>query len=138
MDPLTASVVAGIPPGTLIERMGMEVVQVSAEGGRATMPVAGNTQRQGLLHGGATAALVETIGSLAAGVHAGPESVAMGVDLNITHHRAVAEGVVTAIATQLHGGRTLAAYQVDVTDGQGRRIATGRITCALRPRPASG
>ncbi|WP_380168241.1 hotdog fold thioesterase [Jannaschia sp. R86511] len=119
-------------PGTLIERLGIEFVEVSAERLVATMPVAGNTQPYGLLHGGASVALAETLGSFGAMLAAGEGRVAVGVDINATHHRAARSGVVTAVATALQTGRTLASYEVVVSDDAGRRVCTARITCLLR------
>ena len=116
----------------------MRLVRVGAERTVATMPVAGNTQPYGLLHGGASAALAETVGSVAAAMHAGEGRIAVGVDLNATHHRAVREGVVTAVATPLSLGRSVASYEVVVTDEQDRRVCTARLTCALRERPPGG
>lgn len=124
--------------GTLVERMGMELVEVSAERTVARMPVRGNTQPYGLLHGGASAALAETVGSLAAATHAAPGRIAVGVDLNATHHRAVRSGWVTGVATPLSLGRSVASYEIVVTDDEGRRVCTARLTCALRERPPAG
>ncbi len=119
--------------GTLIERLGIEFVAASAEHLVATMPVAGNTQPYGLLHGGASVALAETLGSFGAMLHAGPAQVAVGIDVNATHHRAADTGRVTGTATALSLGRTLASYEVVVTDESGRRVCTARLTCVLRP-----
>lgn len=121
--------------GTLAERMGMELLAADAQRTVARMPVAGNTQPYGLLHGGASAALAETVGSIGAALHAGTGRIAVGVDLNATHHRAVREGHVTAVATPLSLGRSVAAYEVVVSDDEGRRVCTARLTCALRDRP---
>jgi uncharacterized protein (TIGR00369 family) len=134
MDDATAAVLAQIPSGTLIERLGIEVTEVSAARAVGSMPVDGNTQPYGLLHGGATAALAETLGSLAAMVHAHPDEIAVGVDLNITHHRAAREGVVTGVATQIYAGRTVASYEIEITGDDGKRVSTARLTCAIRPR----
>ncbi|MEX0913442.1 MAG: PaaI family thioesterase [Demequina sp.] len=119
---------------TLMTRMGIEVTEVSAERAVGTIPVAGNRQTHGLLHGGASAALAETLGSLAAAAHGGDGNIAMGVDLNITHHRAVQHGTVTGIATALHRGRTTATYAVSLVDDDDNTVATARLTCAIRPR----
>ncbi|MFC5379564.1 hotdog fold thioesterase [Aquipuribacter nitratireducens] len=119
-------------PGTLIERLGIEFVEVSAERLVATMPVAGNTQPYGLLHGGASVALAETLGSFGAMLAAGEGRVAVGVDINATHHRGARAGRVTGTATAVSLGRTLASYEVVVTDDAGRRLCTARITCLLR------
>ncbi|WP_131104976.1 hotdog fold thioesterase [Ornithinimicrobium sufpigmenti] len=121
--------------GTLAERMGMELLEADVQRTVARMPVAGNTQPYGLLHGGASAALAETVGSIGAALHAGADRIAVGVDLNATHHRAVRDGHVTAVATPLSLGRSVAAYEIVVTDDEGRRVCTARLTCALRERP---
>jgi uncharacterized protein (TIGR00369 family) len=95
------------------------------------MPVAGNTQPHGLLHGGATAALAETVGSYAATTHAGPGRAAVGIELNATHHRSVREGSVHAVASAVHLGGNLATYEIAVVDDDGRRVCTARLTCML-------
>ena len=123
--------------GSLGERMGIEVTEVEMDGDRparlvATMPVAGNTQPYGLLHGGASVVLAETLGSVGAMLAAGPGRAAVGVDINATHHRGVRDGTVTATAVPLHLGRTTACFEVVVSDDAGRRVCTARITCQLR------
>jgi uncharacterized protein (TIGR00369 family) len=118
--------------GTLLERMGIELVETTPERLVATMPVEGNTQPYGLLHGGASVVLAETLGSLGSQLHAGPGRVAVGLEINATHHRAARSGVVTGTATVLSAGRTLVSYEVVVTDEDGKRICTSRITCLLR------
>ena len=120
--------------GTLIERMGIEVLEASAQRVVGTMPVAGNTQPYGLLHGGASAVLAETLGSIAAMAHAGEGRAAVGIELNATHHRSATSGTVTGVATAIHLGRTMATYEVVITDERGKRVCTSRITCALLPR----
>lgn len=117
---------------TLTERMGIELVEASAKRVVGTMPVAGNTQPYGLLHGGASCVLAETIGSLAAAIHAGPDRATIGIEINATHHRGARDGKVTGVATMLHGGRTLATYEVIITDEDGRRVCTCRLTCLFR------
>ncbi|WP_297083225.1 PaaI family thioesterase [uncultured Demequina sp.] len=121
--------------GTLITRMGIVVDHVSAEKTTGSMPVEGNTQPYGLLHGGASAAFAETLGSFAAMAHAQAEEIAVGVDLSITHHRAMRDGTVRGTATALHRGRTIATYDVRIVDNSDRLVATARLTCAIRPRP---
>jgi 1,4-dihydroxy-2-naphthoyl-CoA hydrolase len=118
--------------GTLIDRMGIEVLEASPERLVATMPVEGNTQPYGLLHGGASVVLAETLGSIGAGLHAGPGRIAVGLDINATHHRAARSGLVTGTAKLLSAGRTLVSYDIVVTDDAGRRTCTSRITCLLR------
>lgn len=122
-----------VPMGALCEAMGVELVEASAERVVLTMPVAGNTQPYGLLHGGANAVLVETAGSIGAALHAGEGFMVVGLDISCTHHRGTREGTVTAVAEPLSLGRTVTSYQVRVTDEQGRPLCTGRLTCLIRP-----
>ncbi|GIH95008.1 hypothetical protein Psi01_56380 [Planobispora siamensis] len=117
---------------SLVERMGIEITEASAERVVATMPVDGNTQPYGLLHGGASCVLAETIGSTGAALHAGPGRIAVGIEINATHHRSATAGRVTGVATRLHGGRTVATYDIEITDERGRRVCTSRLTCMLR------
>jgi 1,4-dihydroxy-2-naphthoyl-CoA hydrolase len=118
--------------GTLMERMHIELVEADRQRVVGRMPVEGNTQPYGLLHGGASAVLAETLGSYGAVLHAGAERIAVGVDLNVTHHRAVRSGVVTGVATPIHLGSTVATYEVVISDESDRRVATARLTCLLR------
>lgn len=127
-----------LPPGTLMARLGIAIRSVDAEGCVATMPVAGNLQPHGLLHGGATAALAETVGSYAAQMHAGARAAAVGLELSITHHRGARSGVVTAVARAVHRGRTTATYLVEVTDESDRLISSARLTCLLLSESSSG
>jgi uncharacterized protein (TIGR00369 family) len=122
--------------GGLNEKMGVVITEISAERIVATMPVAGNTQPYGLLHGGASVALAETLGSIGSAIHAFPDRIAVGVDINATHHRSVTAGTVTGTATPIHLGRSMAAFEVVITDQDGRRLCTSRITCALLANPA--
>ena len=119
-------------PSSLMHRMGIEVVEATAQRLVATMPVEGNTQPYGLLHGGASVVLAETLGSFGASLHAGLGKAVVGLDINATHHRAARSGLVTGVATPISLGRTLACYEVVVTDQDGKRICTSRITCLIR------
>ena len=96
------------------------------------MPVHGNTQLVGILHGGAHVVLAETLGSVSAGIHAGPGRMAMGIEINATHSRAVDSGIVTATCDALALGRTLATHEIVVRDEQGRRLSTVRMTNIIR------
>jgi 1,4-dihydroxy-2-naphthoyl-CoA hydrolase len=118
--------------GTLADRMGIEFLEATAERVVGRMPVAGNTQPYGLLHGGASVVLAETLGSTGAAIHAGPGRIAVGIEINATHHRSATAGYVTGVATRLHGGRSLASYDIEITDEEGRRVCTSRLTCMLR------
>ena len=131
---LTAQITA-LATSALTTRMGIELTEVTAERVVATMPVHGNTQPYGLLHGGASVVLAETLGSVGSAVHAGPDRIAVGIEINATHHRAASSGIVTGVATPVHVGRTLSTFDVVVTDEEGRRLCTSRITCMLRDRP---
>jgi uncharacterized protein (TIGR00369 family) len=128
------SLYGAVHEGTLADRMGIEFVEAGPERVVGRMPVEGNTQPYGLLHGGASAVLAETLGSVAAAIHAGPERMAVGIEINATHHRAATSGYVTGVATRLHGGRSLATYGIEISDEQGRRVCTSRLTCMLRDR----
>jgi 1,4-dihydroxy-2-naphthoyl-CoA hydrolase len=119
--------------GALNEKLGIKLVEVSAQRLVGTMPVEGNTQPYGLLHGGASVALAETLGSDGSALHALPEKLAVGVDINATHHRSATSGIVTGVATAIHLGRSSAAYEVVISNEQGKRVCTARITCALIP-----
>ena len=120
--------------GGLNEKMGIELVEISAERVVATMPVEGNTQPYGLLHGGASVVLAETLGSIGSAIHAQPDRLSVGIDINATHHRSATSGTVTGTATAIHLGRTSASYEIVITDDRGKRVCTSRITCALLPR----
>jgi 1,4-dihydroxy-2-naphthoyl-CoA hydrolase len=117
---------------TLSGRMGIKIIEASPGRVVGTMPVAGNTQPYGLLHGGASCVLAESLGSLGAALHAGPDRVTVGIEISATHHRGATQGDVTGVATLLHGGRTLTTYEIVITDEQGRRVCTSRLTCLLR------
>ena len=121
-------------PDTLAGRMGIAIVSASLSPVRveATMPVAGNTQPYGLLHGGASCVLAETIGSLGAALHAGLGRIVVGTEISATHHRAVRDGLVTAVATLAHGGRTMATFEIVITDEADRRVCTSRLSCLIR------
>jgi 1,4-dihydroxy-2-naphthoyl-CoA hydrolase len=119
----------------LATAMGIEILEASAERVVARMPVKGNTQPYGILHGGASCVLAETIGSVGSALHAGPDRITMGVEINASHHRSATEGYVTGVATRLHGGRTMTSYEIIITDDRDRRVCTARLTCALRDRP---
>ena len=133
--PTIEEFVAAMPHGMgrLNDRMGIELLEISPERVVATMPVEGNTQPYGLLHGGASVVLAETLGSVGSGLHAYPDKFSVGVDINATHHRSATSGTVTGVATAIHLGRTSASYEVVITDERGKRVCTSRITCALVP-----
>ena len=123
---------------TLADRMGITIVEASAERVVGTMPVAGNTQPYGLLHGGASCVLAETLGSLGSALHGGPDRVTVGIEISATHHHAATSGVVTGVATRLHGGRTVTTYEIVISDAAGRRVCTSRLTCLIIDKVPGG
>lgn len=120
--------------GDLADRMGIKLLELSAERAVGTMPVAGNTQPLGLVHGGAYVVLAESLGSFAANVHAAPDGYAVGIEVNATHSGSAKSGYVTATATAIQLGKTLVTHEVVVTDEAGRRLSTVRITNLIRKR----
>ncbi|MQA07430.1 MAG: hotdog fold thioesterase [Pseudonocardiaceae bacterium] len=120
----------------LADRMGIKIIDWSPNRLVGTMPVTGNRQPYGLLHGGANAVLAETLGSTAAALSVGLDRATMGLELSCTHHRAATEGDVTGVATPVHVGRSTATVHVVITDESGRRTCTARLTCIIRDKPA--
>ena len=118
--------------GALADRMGIEIVEFDREHAVARMPVEGNTQPIGLLHGGAYCVLGESLGSMHANFLAGPGRVAVGVDINATHTGSATSGFVTGTARVIHAGRTLTVHEIVVTDENGRRCSTIRITNLIK------
>ena len=120
--------------GPLADKMGIQLLELSAERAVATMPVDGNTQPLGVLHGGAHVVLGESLGSFAANVWAHPDKVAVGIEVNASHSRGVSCGIVTAVCTALSLGKTLATHEIVISDEEGRRLSTVRITNFLREK----
>ena len=120
--------------GALAEKMGIEFVEFSVDRSVATMPVEGNTQPAMLLHGGAYVVLGESLGSMAANLWAGADRLAVGIDINATHTRSATSGIVTGVCTPIHLGRSLTVHEIAVTDEQGRRCSTIRITNLIKDR----
>lgn len=120
--------------GELAERLGIVLTGADQDRVTGTMPVQGNRQPFGLLHGGASAALAETLGSIHAVLVAGPGATAVGIELSCSHHRSAKDGTVTGVSTALQVGRTLASFDIVLRDDIGRRICTARLSCLLRPQ----
>jgi 1,4-dihydroxy-2-naphthoyl-CoA hydrolase len=127
-----------VPPSLadrqLATRMGIEIVSWDADRLVGTMPVEGNQQPFGWLHGGANAVLAETLGSVAAGIHVAPRGTVAGLELSCTHHRSARSGLVTGVCTPLQQGDRVASYEVSITDDQGRLTCTARLTCLVYKR----
>ena len=117
--------------GALDKKMGIEIIEASPERLVGTMPVEGNTQPIGLLHGGANVVLAESLGSIGTALHAGPNRRIVGVDINATHHKTATKGFVTGVATPISLGRTLCSYEIVITNEDGQRTCTARITCLI-------
>jgi 1,4-dihydroxy-2-naphthoyl-CoA hydrolase len=147
-DPQSRDITAEVQSfgmGALGERMGIALVSASIDSEglatiSATMPVEGNTQPYGLLHGGASAVLAETLGSIASAITAhqriGEETLVVGIDLNCTHHKSARDGIVTGVAHMISAGNTMLSSEIVITNAQGERICTSRLTAmARKPRP---
>jgi len=117
--------------GSLDKKMGIEIIEATPERLVGTMPVEGNTQPLGLLHGGANVVLAESLGSIGTQLHAGPTRRIVGVDINATHHKSATSGIVTAVATAITLGKTLCSYNVEITNEKSERTCTARITCLI-------
>jgi uncharacterized protein (TIGR00369 family) len=117
--------------GALDKKMGIEILEASPERLVGRMPVAGNTQPVGLLHGGANVVLAESLGSIGTQLYAGPDRRIVGVDINATHHKSATEGFVTGVATAVSLGKTLCVYEIVITNEAGERTCTSRITCLI-------
>jgi uncharacterized protein (TIGR00369 family) len=121
--------------GELAERMGVKLIELSAERAVATMPVEGNRQPLGLLHGGAYVVIAESLGSMAANVWAHSKGkFAVGIEVNASHSNSAREGTVTATCESITLGNTLTVHQIAVEDETGRRLSTIRITNLLRDK----
>ena len=112
-------------------KMGFELLSLTPERVIGRMPVAGNTQPYGLWHGGASCVLAETLASLGSFIYAQPDRISVGVDINATHHRSVTAGWVTGTATALRLGRSVASYEIVITNDADERVCTARVTCQL-------
>lgn len=119
--------------GALGEKMGIEVTEFTRERMVATMPVEGNTQSTGILHGGAHVVLGETLGSVHANYVAPEGCIGVGVDVNATHSGPAVSGLVTAVCTPIKLGRSLTVHEIVITDENGRRCSTVRITNHYTP-----
>lgn len=121
--------------GELAESMGIKLLELSAERAVATMPVEGNRQPLGLLHGGAYVVIAESLGSMAANVWAYPKNkFAVGIEVNASHSGSAREGLVVATCSAITLGSTLTVHQIAIEDENGRRLSTVRITNLLRDK----
>jgi 1,4-dihydroxy-2-naphthoyl-CoA hydrolase len=117
--------------GTLDRKMGIEIIEATPGRLVGTMPVEGNTQPLGILHGGASVVLAESLGSIGTQLHAGPDRRIVGVDINATHHKSASTGIVTGVATAISLGKTMCSYEIVISNEAGERTCTARITCLI-------
>ena len=134
IDPVLLEIIERTNGGELSVKMGVEFLELSATCSVARMPVEGNTQVLGLLHGGAHVVLAESLGSISSAIHAGPGRYAVGIEINATHSRSITSGWVTGTCTAISLGRNLATHEIVMTDDEGRRLSTVRMTNFLRDR----
>jgi uncharacterized protein (TIGR00369 family) len=137
MDPELVARLIQTGGGQLAQKMGIEFLELSAEKSVASMPVEGNRQVIGLLHGGAHVVLAESLGSMSSAIHAGPGRIAVGIEINASHSKSVTSGVVTATCEALVLGRTLATHQITIRDDQGNRLSTVRMTNFIKDAPTT-
>lgn len=123
----------------LNDRMGIEILAAGLDEVVGRMPVAGNRQPYGLLHGGASGVLAETLGSTLSAMHALPERFPVGLELACTHHRSATSGWVTGTARPVHIGRSTSTSEIVLVDDEGRQVCTAKLTCLHRDtRPPAG
>lgn len=122
-------------PSALDHKLGTVLTQVSAQTVCGFAPVQTNTQPAGMWHGGASAALMETLASVGATLHAGPQQIAVGTELSLSHLRAVRAGNVYGTATAVHLGRSTATYVIELRDDEGQLVASGRLSCRILAQP---
>ena len=137
VDALTA--LREVPTRGLADTLGIRIVELSPARVVATMPVGERTRQPfGILHGGASVALAETVASLGAVSSVDLERfTAVGVEINANHIRAKHDGVVTATGVPLHSGRTTQVWEIRIVDESGRLVCVSRCTLAIVPRRES-
>jgi uncharacterized protein (TIGR00369 family) len=121
---------------TLCERMGVEFVEIGPDFLRARMPVDHRTvQPMGIVHGGASVALAETLGSVASWMCVDEDKAAVGLEINANHLRPATRGWVNGRCTPIHIGRSTHVWQIELMDDEGRRTCVSRLTMAVIDRP---
>ena len=131
----TLDVVNGWSPNTMIAHLGIRITDIGDDYLRGTMPVDARTKQPfGLLHGGASVALAESLGSLAGTLCLETSEMAVGLDINANHVRAVTEGIVTGTARALHLGRNTQVWEIRIEDERGKLVCISRLTLAILPR----
>ena len=132
----TVASLNALSAGTAIERLGIRFTEVGSAHLSATMPVdAGTRQPYGLLHGGASVLLAETLGSSAGMLCVDEDQACVGIEINANHLRGVSEGVVTGTARPLHVGRSIQAWEIRIEDERQRLVCISRLTLAVIAKP---
>jgi len=126
---------AGLALGPLAEHMGIEIVDWNPDRLVATMPVEGNQQPYGIVHGGAFCVLAESVGSISGALAAGPDRAVVGIELTASYHRAALDGTVTAVCRNVHLGTTLTSHEIEMSDDSDRLLCSVRLRCLVRARP---
>ncbi len=121
--------------GPLCDHMGIQITDWNPDRLVASMPVDGNQQPYGIVHGGAYCVLAEALGSTSAAVSVGPKRVVVGIELNASYHRAARRGIITAACRNIHLGGTLTSHEIEITDDGGTLLCTVRLRCLVRDRP---
>lgn len=136
LKPIDIAEANAVRQGTLIEHLGIVITEAGDDWLRGTMPVdAWTKQPFGLLHGGASVVLAETLGSMAGGYCVDPATqMVVGLEINANHLRAVREGTVTGTARALHVGRSTQVWEIRIEDEAGRPVCVSRLTLAVVPR----
>lgn len=131
-QPLNVEKLTANHVGTSVSHLGIEFLEVGDDFIRARVPVDERTrQPMGILHGGVSVLLAETLGSNCAAYAASPGQRVVGLDINANHIRSVTEGWVYGIAKPVHIGRTTQVWQIELTDETGRLTCVSRITMAV-------
>lgn len=130
------SIMQGMGMGTMMEHLDIQITEIGDDYISGTMPVDHRTkQPAGLLHGGASVVLAETLGSIAAFLVVDPELyTCVGLDINANHLRAVKEGKVIGTARPIHLGATTHVWSIEIKDENGRMVCISRLTMAVLQR----
>jgi 1,4-dihydroxy-2-naphthoyl-CoA hydrolase len=136
MNPPDLDQLNGMSENTLMQALGIRFTEAGEDYLRGSMPVDARThQPYGILHGGASVALAETLGSSAAMCCIDPaNAVTVGLDINANHVRAVRSGTVTGTARPVHMGRTTQVWEIRIENGSGQLVCIARLTMAVVPR----
>ena len=131
-QPASVDLLSAIHVDTTVALLGIEFLEVGDDFIRARVPVDSRTRQPvGILHGGVSVVLAETLGSCGAAFAAPPGHRAVGLDINANHIRSVSEGWVTGVARPVHVGRTTQVWQIEMTNERGQLTCVSRITMAI-------